>query len=81
METGGAGSALETITREIAMNWDQVEGKWKQYAGNVRRRSRWISLCGVCGPKTSPMRLGIGSGGREARTAGRFIAPDEFDRV
>jgi uncharacterized protein YjbJ (UPF0337 family) len=38
METGGAGSALETITREIAMNWDQVEGKWKQYKGTVREK-------------------------------------------
>jgi uncharacterized protein YjbJ (UPF0337 family) len=28
--------------REIAMNWDQVQGNWKQFKGNVQ--SKWGEL-------------------------------------
>ena len=37
---GGGGLKLRTseIAREIKMNWDQMEGKWKQLKGTVRER-------------------------------------------
>ena len=29
---------METIRGEDSMNWDQVEGKWKQYKGSLREK-------------------------------------------
>jgi uncharacterized protein YjbJ (UPF0337 family) len=56
------------------MNWDQVEGKWKQYAGNVREK--WGKL-------TNDDLTVIG--GKREQLVGRIqerygIAKDEAER-
>jgi len=33
-----ATARLKTVRKDNAMNWDQVEGKWKQFAGSARER-------------------------------------------
>jgi uncharacterized protein YjbJ (UPF0337 family) len=33
---------MEENSKETAMNWDQVEGKWKQYKGQVK--AKWGKL-------------------------------------
>ena len=43
------------------MNWDQVEGKWKQFAGNAR--SKWGKL---------PTAIGIMSRARRTTSWGAF---------
>src|ERR1700693_60745 len=29
---------LRVVSREAKMNWDQVEGKWKQYKGQIKEK-------------------------------------------
>jgi uncharacterized protein YjbJ (UPF0337 family) len=29
---------LQVVSREAEMNWDQVEGKWKQYKGQAKEK-------------------------------------------
>jgi uncharacterized protein YjbJ (UPF0337 family) len=31
-------SVIQPDTKENTMNWDQIEGKWKQFAGSARER-------------------------------------------
>jgi uncharacterized protein YjbJ (UPF0337 family) len=31
-------SRASTVKQDHTMNWDQVEGKWKRYAGSARQR-------------------------------------------
>ena len=38
MEGEDAAPQHITFNLEVAMNWDQVEGKWKEYKGNVKEK-------------------------------------------